>query len=279
MTLTTTIRLASIVRKERAAQARDFTNEVTAQARILMADKRANGVLLVKHCKAVVHGFTDAGNLRAGLSNPLKMPGKGWGLTALAACPTGAKLATHENTVCSDCYACKGNYTFPSVAGSLRARLDIVTEASESVETAARWVAAMARLIDAQSPSVFRWHDSGDLFSDRYYSMILAVIALTPNCSHWIPTKEATRVALFHGSRASEADMPIPENLTLRLSAPMLATIISPRADLLTRGVRTSSAGADDTPTQCPAPTQNGECRDCRTCWGREAQNVNYHQH
>jgi len=29
----------------------------------------------------------------------------------------------------------------------------------------------------------------------------------------------------------------------------------------------------------CPAPSQEGQCKDCRNCWNKEIKNVSYGQH
>ena len=56
------------------------------------------------------------------LGDPSKMPGKSYGIPA-ASCNVGSILAKLLGTVCYDCYALKGNYTFPSVAKSQKKRL------------------------------------------------------------------------------------------------------------------------------------------------------------
>jgi hypothetical protein len=244
---------------------------VEARAAGYLAAGRSGPVGTLKQCREIVHGFTPAGNLRAGLSNPSKMPGRGWSLPALLACPTGASLAKKAGTICSGCYATKGRYTEAGVAASLRARWDALQTAMEA--DAALWVAAMARLISTQSPAWFRWHDSGDLFADRYVAMVLAVCSLTPSVQHWIPTKETSRMSRL---LVRDALLTLPENVTLRLSAPMLHRPMSAPAGLAALGVVTSSAGWDASPGQCPAPTQGGECRECRSCWDRTVPNANY---
>jgi hypothetical protein len=49
------------------------------------------------------------------LSFPSKMPCASVGLPAIVACRTGAKLAQVPGSVCSGCYAMKGNYRFSNV--------------------------------------------------------------------------------------------------------------------------------------------------------------------
>ena len=231
----------------------------------------------VKGACVTVHGHSATGNVRCGLSNPSKMPGKGWSLPALLACPTGAKLAKVAGTVCSTCYACSGRYTETGVAASLRARWDRVNEAIESLEGAAAWCAAMAKLISKQSPAEFRWHDSGDVFSDKYLAMIFQVCRMTRKTKHWLPTKEFARFnrVLVKGGHA------VPRNLCVRISAFKLGERLTIPAPLYRRGIRSSSVGASEhgSPERCPAPDQDGFCGPCRRCWDRGADNSDYVKH
>ena len=57
----------------------------------------------------------EADKIIISLSKPDKMPGFAYGLPA-PACKTGAKLVKVPGSVCSGCYALKGNYTrFPAI--------------------------------------------------------------------------------------------------------------------------------------------------------------------
>ena len=223
---------------------------------------------------ATVHGCSAAGNLRQGLSNPSKMPGKGWSLPAIEACPTGAKLAKIAGTVCAHCYATGGNYIYPSVAESLGERFRLVKEAMASAAGRRKWVKSMAHLVRKQSPEVFRWHDSGDVFSVAYLRMIFAVCRATPATKHWLPTKE---LGMLYRACVKQ-ELAIPRNLCIRVSAYKVGKQLQLPKWATRRGITTSSVGVDDGP-QCPAPQQNGECRNCRSCWDRSVPNKNYPQH
>ena len=48
-----------------------------------------------------------------GLSNPGKMPGFGWSISALR-CDVGGKLVDVKGSVCEGCYALKNTYGTPS---------------------------------------------------------------------------------------------------------------------------------------------------------------------
>ena len=50
-----------------------------------------------------------------------------------------------------------------------------------------QWVQAMVVLIDKQP--WFRWHDSGDIQSLEHLEKIFEVCRLTPETSHWLPTR------------------------------------------------------------------------------------------
>jgi len=202
------------------------------------------------------------------------MPERGWSLPALLACETGSSLARKDGTVCSKCYACKGRYQETVVAASLRARWDRL-QAAMADGREAEWCAAMARLIRKQSPTYFRWHDSGDIFSDRYLLMILVVIRLTPDTDHWIPTKELRRLHRIFVRQG----FAVPRNAVFRVSAPMLGAGMTVPEALHARGVRSSSAGWDGSAGQCSAYTREGFCGDCRDCWDGSTANVNYPIH
>ena len=92
-----------------------------------------------------------------GLSKPSKMPGYAYGIPAKD-CISGSKMRKVRGSVCFSCYALKGRYVFPTVQRSLQRRKEALGDA--------RWVQAMALLIQKKKIDYFRWHDSGDvLFS------------------------------------------------------------------------------------------------------------------
>jgi hypothetical protein len=200
-------------------------------------------------------------SIAVSLSKPSKMPCPGYGLPALESCPVGRKLAKIDGSTCGDCYACKGMYQFQNVKNAQAKRMESTNNP--------RWVDAMVTLIGNNSH--FRWHDSGDLYSMEYLQKVLTVCARTPNTIHWIPTREKGLV-----SRYLKAGGYIPSNVTIRISA---ALIDKPAAS--THGLPTSTVHDKHAPIghACPAPKQNGECRDCRACWNKSIQNVSYNRH
>lgn len=192
-----------------------------------------------------------------GLSNCSKMPSKSYGLPAKE-CAVGSKLRTVKGSTCEGCYALKGMYVFKNVQAAQYRRLETITRDD--------WVENMVRSI--HKDKLFRWHDSGDLQSLEHFEKILEVVRLTPDCQHWLPTREAAIVASYQGE--------IPKNLVVRVSAAMVDGPAPKRFK------NTSTVHQNLIPINshiCPAPKQNNECGDCRACWDPEVRNVSYHKH
>jgi len=189
-----------------------------------------------------------------GLSKPSKMPGWAYGLPA-DECKTGGKLKLIPNSVCSGCYADKGCYVFPVVQAAQYRRLAAIRSPL--------WVGAMALLINSKKSKYFRWHDSGDVQDEEHLLKIFAVAKLTPETSHWLPTREAWTQKYLSA---------VPDNLTLRFSIPMIDQPASGN------WANTSTVVSGQGRT-CPAPDQSNECKDCRACWDPSVKNVAYGKH
>ena len=189
-----------------------------------------------------------------GLSKPSKMPGWAYGLPA-DECKTGGKLKLIPNSVCSGCYADKGCYVFPVVQAAQYRRLAAIRSPL--------WVGAMALLINSKKSKYFRWHDSGDVQDEEHLLKIFAVAKLTPETSHWLPTREAWTQKYLNA---------VPDNLTLRFSIPMIDQPASGN------WANTSTVVSGQGRT-CPAPDQSNECKDCRACWDPSVKNVAYGKH
>jgi len=198
-----------------------------------------------------------------GLSNPSKMPCYSFSIPA-EKCLVGQKLRDVSGSVCSKCYALKGFYVFKAARNALSRRFEKLNHPD--------WIQAMAFLINkVEKSGFFRWHDSGDLQSVAHLSRIVEVCKLTPSIQHWLPTREYSIVADY-----LKAGNIFPANLTVRLSALMLEgnppTTIAKRLGLVTSGV--SKQGYT-----CPASNQDNKCLDCRACWNKQVENINYKQH
>lgn len=204
----------------------------------------------------------------AGLSNASKMPGYGYSLPA-ADCIVGGRLRSIKDSTCSKCYAHKGNYRFGNVQAALRRRAQAIVKPL--------WVEAMAELISRRSRKVpyFRWHDSGDLQSVDHLARICAVADLTPQIAHWLPTREYRIVSEYVESGGA-----FPDNLCVRMSAHMIGGHVPtfPRLRGLVT-VSTVSRDGYEEAHECPARHQDNHCGDCRSCWDRDVEHVDYHLH
>jgi hypothetical protein len=203
-----------------------------------------------------------------GLSKPSKMPGYSYGLPAQA-CKVGSKLAQKEGSVCSGCYALKGNYTFPSVALSQSRKLAAIKRK--------QWVPAMVRLIAYYSPEVFRWHDSGDIQSAAHLRRIVQVAEALPDTKFWLPTREVRTVRAYL-KRFGE----FPSNLVVRMSALMVDT--APPTYAMPEAMTTSTVHTGEAPKgkgniECRAYLRDGSCGSCRACWSPKVSNVSYRAH
>lgn len=208
-----------------------------------------------------------------GMSDVSKMPGLSWS-TSAEKCITGSKLRLIKDSVCSSCYALKGNYIFKNVKTAHARRL-VALDNEE-------WSTSMAKIInhyrdkktDKQDYSVFRWHDSGDLQSVEHLKKIVEVCKNSPQVKHWLPTREVKFVKQYIDSGGV-----IPDNLCIRVSLPMIdykkkVTPIS--------GVTLSSVYSKELPEgaqDCIAHLQGNQCKDCRACWNKEVLHISYRKH
>jgi hypothetical protein len=206
----------------------------------------------------------DLENHIAGFSKPSKMPCIGWSLPAFT-CKIGQMLRDKvKNSVCASCYACKGNYLLPVVKNCLEERLDSLSDLES-------WTDIMITLINANDKgdtNYFRWHDSGDIQSTEHFNAIVNVAKGTPTVQHWLPTKEYKIVKDWIKENGE-----LPSNLTVRISAYIVG-----KAPKLFTGV--VGSGVDcNVGFSCKAPQQEGKCLECRACWNKNVEIINYHKH
>lgn len=194
-----------------------------------------------------------------------KMPCKAYSLP-IANCAIGSTLTHNPGSVCHGCYAGKGFSTvFAKKVNPYRQRkLDALAHPM--------WIPAMISLLARES--YFRWHDSGDLQSVAHLRMIVTVCNATPNCKHWMPTKQYNHVRAF-----LDAGGTIPDNLVIRLSGYMRDGK-PPQPNGLVQ-LCTSTVDQHNAPIgeACKARNQDGQCLDCRACWDSRVKNVSYHRH
>jgi hypothetical protein len=230
--------------------------------------------------------LSQAKSIAGTLGFPSKMPGTAYALPA-SKCIIGAKLVRVAGSVCHGCYALTGLYSMGNAIKAMNRRLAGLSDP--------RWVEAMIFLLKQKHAAPqfridlglravrvgayrwrmnvsgwHRWHDSGDLQGTWHLSKICEVAAGTPNIRHWLATREAKMVKDFVASGGV-----IPNNLTIRVSSTMIDRG-PPSSWHLTSTVHDKS---DHIGHQCPAPTQNHECRSCRACWSRGVPNVSYQKH
>ena len=211
-----------------------------------------------------IKSLKEAEEIVGGFAKPSKMPGYAYGISAKE-CHTGRKLRDVKGSVCSVCYALKGNYSFKNVKIAHERRL-------ESLKNNPMWEAAMIYFMrNKKGLTYFRWHDSGDLQSLDHLNMIVNIAKHAPHVKFWLPTREYTFVRQW-----SEINGEYPENLTIRLSAYMLN---GKAPESLAKQIGVAVSGVSDSAFTCPASSQDNQCKDCRACWDRDVFNVSYKQH
>ena len=194
----------------------------------------------------------EAQAITGSMTRTSKMPGLSYSLPAWE-CKTGSKLRKIKNSVCSACYALKGNYTrYKAIKAAQYVRL-----ASLNSEL---WTAAIVTQIKRQK--YFRWHDAGDVQDLQHLNKIYEVCRLTPGTKHWMPTREAWIKDHLDSK---------PDNLVIRFSAPM---IDQAAPDSWPNSSEVVTEGAT-----CPAPQQGNSCGDCRNCWNPEIKTIKYGKH
>ena len=194
----------------------------------------------------------EAAAITGSMTRTSKMPGLSYSLPAWE-CKTGSKLRKIKNSVCSACYALKGNYTrYKAIKAAQYVRL-----ASLNNEL---WTAAIVTQIKRQK--YFRWHDAGDVQDVQHLNKIYEVCRQTPDTKHWMPTREAWIKDHLDSK---------PDNLVIRFSAPM---IDQAAPDSWPNSSEVVTEGAT-----CPAPQQGNSCGDCRNCWNPEIKTIKYGKH
>lgn len=213
----------------------------------------------------------DAIAATGGLTQTTKMPCKSWSIP-VAACQTGWVMAQIKGSVCSKCYADRGNYAkyHTTIEPAQHARLAALDEPD-------LWVSGMTTLIGVDA--YFRWLDAGDIQSLLNLEMIVEVCRRTPRTKHWLPTREYGVVKEFVSKWGVGA---VPPNLVIRLSAMYIdKPVIIPKSLRGVPGITASNVHSKHvTPIgeRCVAPSQKGQCLSCRTCWSRDTT-VSYEAH
>jgi hypothetical protein len=218
---------------------------------------------MLKREAAVIHG---------GTTQTSKMPCKSYS-TPTALCVTGFRMAQIAGSICSDCYAQKGFYSMyaKTIEPAQHARY-------EAMLYDPLWVDAM--VVTLLGEQYFRWFDSGDLPSLASLERIVEVCRGTPDCLHWLPTREYGMVRAYVAKHGPDA---LPDNLIIRLSAMYPDKPVTIPASL--RGVKNvvvsnvHSKHAKPLGSACGASTRGGRCGPCRDCWDPTVPAVSYEKH
>ena len=197
------------------------------------------------------------------LSEPSKMPCYSYSIPARA-CKTGGKLAKIAGTVCSKCYAFRGNYPRPNVQKTMKRRIASISQPY--------WVAAMVKAISSrQSSGYFRFFDSGDLQSLGHLIKVCEIARQLPKIKFWLPTREVGILKAY-----LSAGFSFPNNLTVRFSASRFE-VSPPKGLLLALGIVGSKVSK--VKWNCPAYAQEGKCLSCRACWNKGRKLIVYKYH
>jgi hypothetical protein len=122
----------------------------------------------------------------------------------------------------------------------------------------------------------FRWFDSGDIQDEKMLMDIIKVCEATPNCKHWLPTREISIV------KKVLSKTQIPENLNIRISS----NFIGKEPIIKIEGCTYSTVGCGDDieKTDCIVTKKENafkKCLEvkCTNCWNKNVNTVNYSLH
>jgi hypothetical protein len=196
------------------------------------------------------------------LSKTSKLDGiLSWSLQALDTCPASKNKDGSLVPACQGCYATTGNYRFANVKAPREFNREDWKRDS--------WVSDMVMALD--SSRYFRWFDSGDMYDIRLAEKILHVMALTPHCKHWLPT----RMHKFSKFKTVISSMQSLDNVVVRYSSDSVTGEIIP-------GKTTSTIFSDVVPTaalECKAYQHEGKCNGCRACYSKDVPVIAYKAH
>lgn len=232
--------------------------------------------------------------LTGGLTQTEKMPDLSYSLPPLG-CKTGRALRKAKGSVCSKCYSCKGRYTFANTQNAMKRRYATLSSPT--------WTRDMTALIYAKGVKWFRWHDSGDIQSERHLRMIVQIAKNLPDVEFWLPTREWK---IVHGYLQTAE---FPSNLNVRMSSSFvdlsleedfgrLKTLFNWTFEYTFFQGKCTFAHVrkyDKTLTTLPVTIREGvtesgftclayhhdpaRCLNCRMCWSRKACHVIYPLH
>lgn len=196
------------------------------------------------------------------LSKTSKLDGiLSWSLQALDTCPGSRSDDGGLVPACQGCYATTGNYRFANVKAP--------REFNREDWQRDGWVEDMIQALD--SSRYFRWFDSGDMYDVRLAEKMLQVMALTPHCKHWLPT----RMHKFDKFKSVIASMQALPNVVVRFSSDSVTGEVI-------EGLNTSTIFSDTVPdgaVECKAYQHEGKCNGCRACYDKNVSVIAYKAH
>jgi hypothetical protein len=128
----------------------------------------------------------------------------------------------------------------------------------------------------------WRWHDSGDIHGMDHLILLVNLAVTHRKVGFWLPTKEIVVVQDFVLGRPRGY---LPPNLKVRLSVPRFNASAPMAYHRLKAAAPDSNAfaaahtkgGPPEGFERCIAPSQDGHCADCRSCW--TGKSVSYAVH
>lgn len=203
--------------------------------------------------------------LIAKLSDTSKMPCRSWSLAALTTCPASKKSNGELVDACAGCYATTGAYTWTAAKNVRKGNQDGWMDSD--------WVEAMAKAISKEPSGVFRWFDSGDLYSISLAEKVFEVCKATPNIKHWIPT----RMHKFPKFKEVLERLQRLDNVVVRYSSDSVSgkTI----KGLTTSTIISNMNQLPENAVVCNSDKQGNKCEDCRACWDKSVPVVAYKAH
>jgi hypothetical protein len=214
----------------------------------------------------------EAWKIVGGLSSPGKMPGYGWSISAKR-CIRGSKMQKVRGSTCSNCYAMKGRYAFNNVQEAQERRFKQLDDP--------RWIDAMITLL--KDEKYFRWFDSGDLQSVEHLEKIVDVVNATPDCKHWLPTREFKIIKSY-----LKIYSVFPDNLCVRLSSDFIDKYpqhVIDECNISTTSSKNDFPKIDDKQYihNCPVSISKtiSTCKaaECDACWNKSVNHINYKVH
>lgn len=205
--------------------------------------------------------------MKISLSRTGKLPCPSWSLPAWFTCP-GAKGDDGDPVeACSKCYALQGRYLFSNVREA--------RERTRKEWQKSGWSEAMIDVL--KDEPLFRWFDSGDVYSKRLAQKMLIICTMTPNTRHWIPTRSWKSAEILPYLEA----LAVLPNVVVRYSEDKIDSglwTVPPehRSVIVTKPDEYEPGHGR---VLCTAYRRQGKCGPCRACWSKKVHTVMYPLH